>query len=220
MTVTNRNIKRVLEIVREHNKEFREPAVSLVARHHTSPFHVLITTLISLRTKDEVTAPAATRLFALADTPHAMAALPARRIATTIYPAGFYKTKAKTIRLVSRIIVERYGGIVPDDIDELVTLPGVGRKTANLVLTDGYKRPAVCVDTHVHRISNRWGYVATRTPDETEQALREKLPMKYWITYNYLLVTFGQTRCTPVSPYCGDCPLKRLCPRMGVARSR
>lgn len=220
MAITNATVGAVLRKVAKHNERFTEPAVSLVARHHTSPYPVLITTLISLRTKDEVTAPAATRLFALARTPEEMLRLSEERIAKTIYPAGFYKTKAKSIKEVSRILVEKYGGGVPEELDELTALPGVGRKTANLVLTDGYGVPAVCVDTHVHRISNRWGYVTTKTPDETEQALRKKLPRRYWIRYNYLLVTFGQTRCKPVSPHCSDCPLRAQCPRVGVVMSR
>lgn len=220
MAITNRNIGAVLRKVAKQNEAYTEPSVSLVARQHTSPYHVLIATLISLRTKDEVTAPAATRLFAKAHTPETMLRLSEATIAKTIYPAGFYKTKAKTIRKVSQILVAQYGGLVPDEIDELVKLPGVGRKTANLVLTDGYKKPAVCVDTHVHRISNRWGYVETRTPDETELVLRAQLPKKYWIHYNYQLVTFGQTRCKPISPHCSDCPLRKECPKNGVLRNR
>lgn len=184
------------------------------------PFKVLIATKLSLRTKDETTAVASERLFAVADTPEAMLALSEKKIQKLIYPVGFYKTKAKTIKRVCKILLEAYDGVVPDEIDELVTLPGVGRKTANLVLIEGYKKLAMCVDTHVHRISNRWNYVTTKNPDETETALRATLPKKYWIRYNELLVSFGQHRCHPVSPRCSTCPIKQQCPRTNVTVSR
>jgi endonuclease-3 len=175
---------------------------------------------LSLRTKDEVTDRAAARLFALADTPDKMVALSEAVIAKTIYPVGFYKTKAATLGAVSRDILTRFGGRVPDSIDELLTLKGVGRKTANLVVTLGFGRPGICVDTHVHRVTNRWDYVRTRTPDETERALREKLPRRYWIPINDALVQFGRNICQPVSPRCSTCPLAPVCPRAGVKRSR
>jgi endonuclease-3 len=149
-----------------------------------------------------------------------MLRLPARRIARVIYPVGFYRTKARVIRDICRDLLERFGGRVPDDIDALLTLKGVGRKTANLVVTIGYGKPGICVDTHVHRISNRLGYVATRTPEETEKALRDKLPRRYWIGYNDLLVSFGQNVCTPVSPRCSTCPVRARCRRVGVTTSR
>jgi len=189
-------------------------------RLREAPFRVLVSCLISLRTKDEVTGPATERLFNLADTPAKMAALPAEKIAKTIYPAGFYNRKGETIRQVSRRLLEEYDSIVPDTIEELVKLKGVGRKTANLVVTVGHGKPGICVDTHVHRIANRWGYVATKTPDATEMALRKKLPAKYWIPINSLLVVFGRNRCKPTSPLCSDCPLSNLCPRLGVTHSR
>ena len=176
--------------------------------------------LLSLRTQDTTTGPAAARLFALADTPHAMLELSARTIERAIYPVGFYRTKARVIRGLSRDLLERFDGGVPDDIDALLTLKGVGRKTANLVVTLGFDKPGICVDTHVHRISNRLGYVRTRTPDETEMALRAKLPSRYWIGYNDLLVTFGQNVCAPVSPKCSVCPVARWCRRVGVRTSR
>ena len=184
------------------------------------PFRVLIACLLSLRTQDTTTGPAAARLFALADTPRAMLELSARRIERAIYPVGFYRTKARVILGVCRDLLDRFGGRVPDDIDALLTLKGVGRKTANLVVTMGFDKPGICVDTHVHRISNRLGYVRTRTPDETETALRAKLPPRYWIGYNDLLVTFGQNVCAPVSPKCSVCPVARLCRRVGVRTSR
>jgi endonuclease III len=176
--------------------------------------------LLSLRTQDTTTGPAAARLFALADTPHAMLELSARTIERAIYPVGFYRTKARVILGLSRDLLDRFDGGVPDDIDALLTLKGVGRKTANLVVTLGFDKPGICVDTHVHRISNRLGYVRTRTPDETEMALRAKLPPRYWIGYNDLLVTFGQNVCAPVSPKCSVCPVARLCRRVGVRTSR
>jgi len=183
-----------------------------------------------LRTKDTCTAEAAARLFALADTPEGLLRIPAGTIAKTIYPVGFYNTKARNIHSVCRDLLERFAGRapdtrapdarVPDTIEELLTLQGVGRKTANLVLSQGYGIPAICVDTHVHRITNRWGYVTTRNPEETEMRLREILPKRYWIILNDLLVTYGQNLCMPVSPWCSRCKLRAFCPRIGVARSR
>jgi len=191
-----------------------------VAGESGDPFRVLIACLLSLRTQDSTTGPAAARLFALADSPRTMLTLPARRIERAIYPVGFYRTKARVILGLCRDLLARFGGHVPDEIDALLTLKGVGRKTANLVVTLGFDKPGICVDTHVHRISNRLGYVRTRTPDETEMALRGKLPRRYWIGYNDLLVTFGQNVCAPVSPKCSACPVARLCPRVGVRTSR
>jgi endonuclease III len=181
---------------------------------------VLIACLLSLRTQDSTTGPAAGRLFAVAATPHAMLTLPARRIEKLIYPVGFYRTKARVLLGVSRDLIDRFGGRVPDDIDALLTLKGVGRKTANLVVTMGYGKPGICVDTHVHRISNRLGYVRTRTPEQTEMALRATLPRRFWIGYNDLLVSFGQNICVPISPKCTQCPVNDLCPRVGVTSSR
>jgi endonuclease-3 len=159
-------------------------------------------------------------LFSQATTPDEMIALGESAIAEIIYPVGFYRNKARTIVDISRTLLENYKGIVPDDIDELLKLKGVGRKTANLVVTLGYGKPGICVDTHVHRICNRWGYVHTKTPEETEFALRKKLPGQYWLIFNDLLVTFGQNLCTPVSPKCSQCPLTRYCEQIGVTRTR
>ncbi|MDD9954087.1 MAG: endonuclease III [Candidatus Woesearchaeota archaeon] len=218
--ITNKNIGRVLQKVEREVKQHTLPIITLQAQMDRDPFKVLIATKLSLRTKDETTAVASERLFAVADTPEAMLALSEKKIQKLIYPVGFYKTKAKTIKRVCKILLEAYDGVVPDEIDELVTLPGVGRKTANLVLIEGYKKLAMCVDTHVHRISNRWNYVTTKNPDETETALRATLPKKYWIRYNELLVSFGQHRCHPVSPRCSTCPIKQQCPRTNVTVSR
>jgi endonuclease-3 len=184
------------------------------------PFRTLVACLISLRTKDEVTEQSAERLFDAARTPDEMLRLSEKEIARRIYPAGFYRTKARTIREVARVLVTEYGGQVPDELDALLQLKGVGRKTANLVITKAFGKPGICVDTHVHRISNRWGYVETGSPDETEMALRAKLPRRHWIVLNDLLVTFGQRVCVPISPKCSSCPLDARCPKRGVTKSR
>ena len=195
-------------------------ALAVIADRSRDPFRVLIACILSLRTQDTTTGPASARLFAVADTPEAMLKLSPRQIERLIYPVGFYRTKARVILGICRDLLDRFGGRVPDEIDDLLTLKGVGRKTANLVVTMGYGKPGICVDTHVHRISNRLGYVRTRTPEETEMALRAKLPKRYWIGYNDLLVTFGQNVCTPISPRCSTCPVRALCRRVGVRSSR
>ena len=173
-----------------------------------------------MRTQDTTTGPASARLFAVAASPETMLKLVPRQIERLIYPVGFYRTKARVILGICRDLLARFDGRVPDTIDALLTLSGVGRKTANLVVTMGYGKPGICVDTHVHRISNRLGYVKTRNPEETEMALRGKLPRRYWIGYNDLLVSFGQNICNPISPRCSLCPVATLCPRIGVKTSR
>ena len=192
----------------------------MVADDTGDPFRVLIACILSLRTQDTTTGPAAQRLFALADTPKDLLTLSPRTIERAIYPVGFYRTKARVVLGIARDLLEHFAGRVPDDIDALLTLNGVGRKTANLVVTMGYNKPGICVDTHVHRISNRLGYVRTRSPEETEMALRAKLPRRFWIDYNDLLVGFGQNVCTPISPHCSRCPVRALCRRAGVTSSR
>ncbi|GKS59998.1 endonuclease III [Nitrospira sp.] len=215
------DIHAVLRIVRRDVRRWQEPVVGVVARESArDPFRILIATVLSLRTKDQTTAEASARLFKVADRPETMARLPTARIARLIYPVGFYRTKAKHIREICRILLAQYGSRVPTNIDALVALPGVGRKTANLVMTVGYGKPGICVDIHVHRITNRWGYIKTRTPDESETALRAKLPPRHWITYNDLLVPYGQNLCLPVSPRCSQCKLTRYCARIGVTTSR
>jgi endonuclease-3 len=184
------------------------------------PFRLLVACIISLRTKDEVTAAASARLFARASAPAAVAALPEKTIARLIYPAGFYNTKARQIRAIARSLARDHAGRVPPTREELLAFPGVGRKTANLVLGLGFGTAAICVDTHVHRISNRLGMVRTRTPEDSEAALERVLPRRYWIDINDLLVTFGQNVCHPTSPRCSTCPLSDRCPRVGVTRSR
>jgi endonuclease III len=198
-----------------------ETALTTVARTMgRDPFKILIGCLLSLRTKDETTGPAAARLFALAGTAEAMLQLSVGQIAQAIYPVGFYRTKAASILDICRTLVEHHGGQVPDTMEGLLELKGVGRKTANLVLTMGFQKPAICVDTHVHRISNRWRYVRTKTPEDTEFALRRKLPKAYWMVYNDLLVAFGQNICKPISPLCGQCPLRDSCAKVGVKQHR
>lgn len=196
------------------------PSVSIIAEREHDPFRVLIATLISLRTKDEVTLAASQRLFALAGDPHAMACLSEQAIQEAIYPAGFYKTKAKNIRLISLRLIEQYEGRVPDTQHELLALPGVGIKTANLTLNLGYQIDAICVDCHVHQIANRLGWLHTKTPEQTELALQEVMPRRFWIPLNELLVRYGQLICTPVSPFCSKCPQAQRCPKIGVGRSR
>jgi endonuclease-3 len=185
-----------------------------------SPFRLLAACVISLRTKDEVTAEASARLFAIAPDAERLAKLDVESIATAIYPAGFYNTKARQLKEIGRVLVHHHDGKVPADEHALLALPGVGRKTANLVLGLGFDIPAICVDTHVHRISNRLGLVTTKTPEQTEKALNGVLPRDLWIPLNDLLVTFGQNRCHPTSPRCTDCPLDDLCPRNGVTQHR
>ena len=220
MPRTVAEIDRIVRTITRANRQRSPTAVGAVAQDSRDPFQILISCLISLRTKDEVTGEASARLFRLARTPRTMASLPAATISTAIYPAGFYRTKGKTIRNVSRTILERHGGKVPDEMDALLALKGIGRKTANLVLTIGFGKPGICVDTHVHRISNRLGIVRTKTPVETEFALRRVLPSRYWIPYNDLLVTFGQNVCKPISPLCTTCPVCDLCPQMDVGLHR
>ncbi len=207
-----RRLRKIREAVR--------PTTLAKVQRRRDPFRVLVACVISLRTKDAVTAAASARLFAVAADPRTLAGVPAGRIAKLIFPAGFYNTKARQIREIARRIGAEHGGRVPADREMLLALPGVGRKTANLVLGLGFGIPAICVDTHVHRISNRLGLVKTKTPKETERALEKVLPRRLWIDINDLLVTFGQTICQPVSPWCSRCPLAARCPRVGVTRSR
>jgi endonuclease-3 len=214
------NIDTFIDTLKHEYKKWKAPIVTAVAIKGASPFEVLITTLLSLRTKDDVTAETAHRLLSVANTPDQIIALSEKEIARLIYPAGFYPTKAKRIKQISKIILDTYNGKVPDELDELLKLPGVGRKTANLVLVEGFKKHAICVDTHVHRISNRVGLVTTKTPDKTEFALRKTLPKKYWIQYNEILVAFGQTICRPISPKCSQCPVNTMCAKIDVLKSR
>ncbi|MBI5673181.1 MAG: endonuclease III [Nitrospirae bacterium] len=215
------HIHDAIRIVRREIRRWQEPVVGVVAKEsNRDPFPILMSTLLSLRTKDKTTREAGDRLFAMARTPATMLELPLKKVEQAIYPVGFYRTKAKSIHQICRRLIDEYGGNVPDSIDELLTLPGVGRKTANLVVTLGFGKPGICVDIHVHRISNRWGYIDTKTPEASEDALRRKLPKQYWIIYNDLLVPYGQNLCLPVSPWCSTCKLADMCDRVGVTKSR
>ena len=213
-------IHAAVRILRREAPKWQTPVVTLIAEASDSPFKVLISCILSLRTQDSTTAQASRRLFALADSPETMVRLSAKKIEQVIFPVGFYRTKAKTILEICRNLNENYRGRVPDEIDELIKFKGVGRKTANLVVTLGYNKPGICVDTHVHRISNRWGYVKTATPEKTEVALRQKLPKQYWIEFNDLLVSFGQQLCRPISPLCSQCPVAKYCSQIGVTVKR
>jgi endonuclease-3 len=216
----DKHISDVIRLLEDDLREVELPIVSHLAETRYDPFLILISTLLSLRTKDEVTAEATDRLFALAKTPAEMLTIPEEDISRAIYPVGFYHTKAKTILNACRLLMDQFHGKVPDDLDTLLTIKGVGRKTANLVMTLGFDKEGICVDTHVHRISNRLGYVHTRTPEETEFALREKLPKRFWKIYNTLMVAFGRQTCRPISPLCSACSLRTFCDRIGVTKSR
>jgi endonuclease-3 len=215
------HVERVMRTLARAMTGMDLPAVEKISESQAEdPFQILIATLLSARTQDATTHAASTRLFARARTPRAMARLTVREIEKLIYPVGFYRTKARVIRRVCRDLLDRFDGRVPSELDALLTLHGVGRKTANLVVTFGFGLPGICVDTHVHRISNRLGFVRTRTPDETERALRARLPRRHWIELNDLLVAFGRNVCHPTSPRCSTCVVAAACPRVGVDRSR
>jgi endonuclease-3 len=200
-----------LSILKQEYPKWKAPVVTFMAENHATPFRILISTVLSLRTKDEVTALASKRLFKVARTPKSMAKLPIPQIEKLIYPVGFYRNKAKQIQKICEEIQHKHAGLVPDSLETLLEFKGVGRKTANLVLSKGFNKPAICVDTHVHRITNRLGFIDTQTPDETELALMKKLPKEHWQTINELLVAFGQTICRPIGPKCPLCKVNK-CP--------
>jgi endonuclease-3 len=208
------------QVVRILKREIRRWPVPALAKYVQTPFTVLISCILSLRTQDRTTVAASDRLFAIATAPDSLLAVPVMKIERAIYPVSFYRTKARTIHAICERLLSNHGGQVPADLDELLALPGVGRKTANIVVTLGFKKAGIAVDTHVHRISNRLGYVRTRTPDKTEMALRRKLPRRYWIVFNDLLVTYGQNLCKPISPHCSKCKIGSYCKRIGVRTSR
>ena len=210
----------VLRLVKKACGQWPVPLLERLVQSGADPFKILIACVLSLRTRDLTTEEASTRLFALAADSFSMATLSVKKIEKAIYPVGFYRTKAKQIGEISTQICHRFQGKVPDTIEDLVQLPGVGRKTANLVRTVGYGKSGICVDIHVHRICKRFGYVATKHPDDTEYVLRGKLPKKHWITLNRLLVSFGQYQCKPISPHCSSCLISRYCQRSGVSAFR
>ena len=214
-------IPAVVRILKSEFKRLKTPYVTEVAAElRKSPFKVLVSCILSLRTKDATTREASERLFAIASTPEGIAGLTTRVIEEAIYPAGFYRVKAGVLKNLSVELVKNYDSKVPDTIEGLMALKGVGRKTANLVVTMAYAKPGICVDTHVHRITNRWGFVSTKTPEKTEFALREILPKRYWIIINDLLVAYGQNICKPISPLCSVCKLSDYCKKVGVGRRR
>ena len=210
----------VLDRLRQEYPSWQTPSVTLIAATKRDPFRVLLSTVLSLRTKDEITLPASERLFALAPDAVALQAVPADVIEKAIYPVAFFRNKARSLRAIAAELLEKYDGEVPADLEVLLTLPGVGRKTANLVMSLGHNLPAVCVDVHVHRICNRLDFVRSKTPEETEFAIRRKLPRNHWIELNDILVAFGQTICRPVSPFCSKCPVTEQCPKRHVEKHR
>jgi endonuclease III len=211
----------IIEILQAATKDMVQPAATSITKQYgRNPFLILVSCILSLRTRDSVSLPASQRLFEHAQTPRALLLLPPKTIEKLIYPTGFYRQKTKDILTICTILLEKYDGKVPNTYQELITLPGVGPKTANLTLAEGFGVPAICVDTHVHRISNRLGLVKTKTPEQTEVALKKLLPQKYWSEYNKLMVMWGQNICVPISPKCSICPLLPLCPQIGVTRHR
>ncbi len=220
MKKTINDYQHVLEILEKSYKNSKSPSVTLIAETTLNPFNILLSTIISLRTKDEVTLQASKKLFNKISNFNDLINLSSKEIEKIIYPAGFYKTKAKNMKIIAEIIQKKYKGKVPDTIEELLELPGVGRKTANLVISLGFNKPGLCVDTHVHRITNRFGWVSTKTPNDTEFALREILPQKFWREINDYLVSYGQTICKPISPFCSKCKLNDICPKINVLKSR
>jgi len=216
----NRLFSEIIQKLSSYFQNENLPSVSKIKEEGASVFEILISTIISARTKDEVTYKVSRRLFSVANNPEKLSLLNEDQIASLIYPAGFYKVKAKNIKRTSQILYENYNSKVPEKMEELLKLPGVGRKTANLLLAVGFNKKGLCVDTHVHRISNRLGVVKTSSTYETEMALRLILPKSYWEMYNRLLVTFGQNICTPISPFCSKCVITRYCKRINVKKSR
>jgi len=206
-----KTFEKAFKILKKESKNWNAPVVAFMGRNGNDPFKILISTILSLRTKDQITAQASDRLFKVADTPEKILKLSEKEIEELIYPVGFYRNKAKIIKEISKILVEKFNSKVPDDLETLLSFKGVGRKTANLVLSEGFGKPAICVDVHVHRISNRIGLVKTKNPEETEFKLMKILPKKYWKDINFVLVAFGQTICKPVKPKCKECPIVKYC---------
>lgn len=211
------SIGQILSILRKKVQDWPVPALG---RYMGSPYTVLVACILSLRTKDKTTVRASDRLFEVAQNPHEMLGISISEIERRIYPVSFYRVKAQRLHEISTDLIERFDAKVPQNISDLLTLPGVGRKTANIVVTLGFGKPGIAVDIHVHRIANRFGYVQTKFPEDTEVILRRKLPRRYWIEINDLLVAFGQNLCKPLSPHCSICPVEGYCDRIGVSRSR
>ncbi len=205
-------IPQAMRILARNSARFAMPSVTRISKQAKDPFRVLVSCILSLRTKDKVTAEASQRLFALAEAPAGMVRLNARQIARAIYPVGFYRTKSIRIRGICKRLLEEFGGKVPSDFDALMTFKGVGRKTANIVMTYGFgKKGYLAIDTHCHRVPNRLGWVTTKTPEQTEEALKRVLPKRYWRDFNNIFVQFGQNICRPARPNCPECPVSRYC---------
>lgn len=217
--MNNTDVGKVVAILKKEMKKYRTPIVTEVS-WRKEPFLVLISCILSLRTKDRTTSEASARLFRLAKTPERMVKLTTKQIENAIYPVGFYITKAKRIKEICKVLIEKYNSRVPDEIDELLKLKGVGRKTANIVLAFAYNKPALPIDTHCHRIPNRLGWVKTKTPEQTETELRKIIPKRLWRDFNDIFVTFGQNICVPISPWCSRCLIAKYCRRVGVKKSR
>jgi len=214
-----KDIEKVIKILDKETKKFKNPIVSEVS-FENNPYKVLISCLLSLRTKDAITAQAINNLFKKAKTPKEILKLTTRQIENLIYPVGFYKTKSKRIKEISKVLIENYNSKVPSDIKELLKLRGVGRKTANIVLVYAFNKKAIPIDVHCNRIPNRLGWIKTKTPEQTELELRKILPKKYWIDFNNTFVIFGQNICVPVSPFCSKCRINKYCSKIGVKRYR
>lgn len=214
-----KKIVKVIRLIKKQVKGFVIPSVTKIAAKR-DPFLVLVSCILSLRTKDKTTIEASKRLFAISSSPKSMMKVPRERLEKLIYPVGFYRNKAKAILGISRKLIKSFNSKVPDTLDKLLEFIGVGRKTANLVLGLGFGIPAICVDIHVHRISNRLGWITTKSPEDSEEALKKIIPKNYWIELNTILVTFGQNLCLPVSPFCSKCPVYQFCKRKGVIKSR
>jgi endonuclease-3 len=214
------SINQVIYILKKEIKQWKTPAVGIVAEESQDLFKILISCILSLRTKDEVTDTASHRLFEKASTPSEMLKLSAEAIQKLIYPVGFYKTKSQRILEISQALIDRFNTRVPNKLEDLLSLKGVGRKTANLVITLGFGKDGICVDTHVHRISNRLGWIKTKNAAQTEFALMKILPRRYWKIYNDLLVTYGQNLCRPITPFCSRCSIETYCEKRGVTKHR
>ena len=221
MAKTPKNIGRIVSLLKKEAKQFENPVATEIGERTRSPFQVLISCIMSLRTKDTTTGPAAKRLFALAKTPEEMLKLPKKQIEKAIFPVGFYPTKAKYIKKTCKILIEKYDGKVPENEEELLKLPGIGRKCMGIVMCYGFgKNSHIPVDTHLHKISNRLGWVKTKTPEKTEQELYKIIPRKYWHDLNDLLVTHGQNICVPVSPFCSKCHIRKYSKRVGIKKNK
>jgi endonuclease III len=210
------DINKIYKILEKQFNSYPTPVVDLIEAQTKDPFKILVTTMLSARTKDQTTSEVAHRLFKIVDKPEDLNNYTVEELEKMVYPVGFFRNKARYLKEFPKVLKEEFNNDVPEEIDDLIKLPGVGRKTANLVRAIAFKKPAICVDVHVHRISNRFGYIKTKTPFETEMILREILPKEYWININSYLVAFGQNHCTPLNPKCSTCTIYNECERVGV----